>query len=693
MIYEAPYEDYPAVSTNNSIKNCIIKTGDPNAFPIEIDANTNYTTIDGVKVYASKNIKTGEFATVINSNFYNASGIELEEYSIAYNNTVDGSGSNIKGETNVYNNTFKDVTLKGKGTFIHNTVTGKLTIYSPANPEKNILNSIYLQSDSKYSNITNNTISGTITVDGVNVTIRFNEIRTENDYAIIVRDKRAVVTNNVLWAKTKFGDNAVSRYQDTTVVNDNTPKPSFSLLQSIINGATGNITLGQDFYYNTDIDGECDLITGIIIDKDITIIGDGYTIDGMQEARIFQIANRANVIIENVTFINGKAQSEDYMGNNHDVGGAVTVKSNSNLTLINCRFTNNHADQNGWGGAAFITGNSTLSIITCNFTDSDAQDAGNVLYALDGNYVSILDSSIDGININAIDINDIGDDIYNDKGEMGLLAPIKIFTTHELIVNISDYDEDKDATVIITEPSHFNGMASLTVNNQTLSNIQFNDGIATVKLNLTPGKVYTATIRSDNAEYDRNIGLNLALLYAPATATSNEFIVRKMVDVIIYAPNISYGEYQTIKATINATGNVTITLNNKNIAKDINITDDKVEYQIPELLDAGDYTVEVTYNGGTYTSRNSNITYFTVNKANSTLEINNLIFDYNTVGSTTISFTNATEVKAKVINQPNAIIKIADNTLTVSNLNAGNYILTVTTITDVNHNSITEPLQ
>ena len=68
----------------------------------------------------------------------------------------------------------------------------------------------------------------------------------------------------------------------------------------------------------------------------------------------------------------------------------------------------------------------------------------------------------------------------------------------------------------------------------------------------------------------------------------------------------------------------------------------------------------------------------------------NVTFDYDTNGSTTVSFTNASGVNASVVGQPNAIVVVNDTTITVSGLNVGNYILTVTTITDANHNNVTK---
>ena len=682
-VYDAPYDNYVAICTNNTIKNSVIKTGYADTVPIKIGENADHTTIDGIKVYASKNINPGQYATVMNSNFYNASGIELASNSVAYNNTVDGSSSNIQNGAIAYNNTFNSVSI-GKGVFENNTVRNKLTISSPANVNHNTIGSIELKSSSKYSNITNNTISGTVTVNDVDVTIKFNTINTENDYAVIVKREGAVVTNNVLFAKTKFGNNAVERYQDTTVVEDNTPKPTLSLLQSLINKTSSIITLGQDFGYDGDIDSE--IVGGIRINKDLTIIGNGYTIDGKDQARMFQIADGANVKMENVVFINGKAQSEEYKGNSHDVGGAIAVKGHSNLTIINCSFTNNNANQNGWGGAIFITGNSTLSIITSNFTGSYAQDGGNVLYALDGNYVHIIESNVDGIDLGEIDIDDMGDYIGNYKGEMGLLAPIKIFMTPDLEANVSNFTEGDKAQINISEPFKFNGTASLNVGNKILSDIQFINGIASVQLDVTSGKVYTATITNDHAEYAKNIGLNVVKLYVPATTTTNSFKVMKKPNIQCDLHNITYNQTLTVTVSVNGTGNITVKCGDIVNASSIN---EKINFTFSKL-DAGNYSIELNYSGDEFTIPGEAVFNFTVFKANSSLEINDVVFDYNSTGSTPFSCDNASGVRAEVVNYPNASVNVKGNAIYVSNLNAGNYTLSVTTITDNNHNNITK---
>lgn len=417
---------------------------------------------------------------------------------------------------------FKTVTIANKDIiFENNTVEKLLTISQPINLKNNNLHDIKVDQYSKNSNITNNNITGTITVinGAYNITIKNNTIYSEKDYAIVVNtEKKVVVTNNTLYAKTKFGDDAVSAKGETDV-KGNLPGPTFKVLSYYIGKANANedLILGKDYYYDSETDYGYE--DGIIINKNLNIIGNGYNIDGEGQARIFQINNHASVIITNLTLKNGKGQSEDYKNNAHDVGGAITVKDFSNLTIINSKFIENHAEQNGWGGAIFVYGNSTLNIKECEFTDNYAQDDGNTIYVLDGNKVLILDSNVEE------------DDIGNDEGQMGLLAPIKIFTTTNLVANIiSPFSEDKPATIQITEPNNFNGWANLTTNTgQTISDIQFINGIASKTLNLSPG-AYTATIKTDYAEYKKDISKNIARIYMPANTTLNEFkVLRKLI--------------------------------------------------------------------------------------------------------------------------------------------------------------------
>ena len=78
---------------------------------------------------------------------------------------------------------------------------------------------------------------------------------------------------------------------------------TFTSLQTEINQPGNTIELTHNYVYDNSTDGE--LQTGIGITKDnFTINGNGFTIDGANQARIFHITGE-NVTISNLNIING----------------------------------------------------------------------------------------------------------------------------------------------------------------------------------------------------------------------------------------------------------------------------------------------------------------------------------------------------------------------------------------------------
>ena len=142
---------------------------------------------------------------------------------------------------------------------------------------------------------------------------------------------------------------------------------TFTALQLKISLAKdgSEINLTRDYKYNDDFK----LTTGIFINKDITINGNGHVIDAMGKSRIFNI-NYGNglsfhkVILNNITFKNGNAKI---------YGGAIL--NFADLTINNCYFTNNNAGTAG--GAVNSLGALTLKNSKFN-KNSAGGDAGAV---------------------------------------------------------------------------------------------------------------------------------------------------------------------------------------------------------------------------------------------------------------------------------------------------------------------------
>ena len=134
---------------------------------------------------------------------------------------------------------------------------------------------------------------------------------------------------------------------------------TFAELQAYIKAAGSTLTLNKSYECEDGFDSE-----GIIIDKTITIDGQGFKIDAQGKSRIFKIT-ADNVVLKNIIFTNGKTT-----GN----GGAVYFTSEG--TLSNCNFADNSA--NGLGGAVYFEGNGNMS--NCNFINNSASNYMCVIY-------------------------------------------------------------------------------------------------------------------------------------------------------------------------------------------------------------------------------------------------------------------------------------------------------------------------
>ena len=178
---------------------------------------------------------------------------------------------------------------------------------------------------------------------------------------------------------------------------------NFTALQEDINSSTDSIDINQDYSYDNSSDYE--LNSGILINKsDFTINGNGHSIDGSNQARIFNITGN-NITISNIIFINGNMAGDmggalhssgsiilnnvTFKDNNANNGGAIYAAGKT--TINNALFVNNKASKKG--GAIFTNGNSNL--INCIFENNTAKNGGAV-YFNKGIRNSIINSTFNG---------------------------------------------------------------------------------------------------------------------------------------------------------------------------------------------------------------------------------------------------------------------------------------------------------
>lgn len=190
---------------------------------------------------------------------------------------------------------------------------------------------------------------------------------------------------------------------------------------------------------------------GIILDDNITIDGNGKTIDAKNRTRIFNITAK-NVTLENITFKGGSCIN-DY-DEHTSGGGAIRIVNEGELTLKNCNFINNQSNDDGgailnngilnsennkfiensskYNGGAICNNN---KLITKNdeYNDNSSKVAGAIYNKKD----LIIKETI----ILKDNLSDIEQPIYNACSTM---TPDKIENNCEIIYNTGEINKKHD---------------------------------------------------------------------------------------------------------------------------------------------------------------------------------------------------------------------------------------------------------
>ena len=156
---------------------------------------------------------------------------------------------------------------------------------------------------------------------------------------------------------------------------------NFTTLQTEIDSSTDILEITQDYIYDNSSDWQ--LNQGIVINKtNFTIDGNGHSIDGAGQARIFNATG--DIVIKNLKIINGfskesggaiftkgqiKFTNVTFENNTAKEGGAVKIDL---IEAHNCVFNNNHAEN---GGAISFSFNSWI-------TNSTFKNSHNLTYSL-----------------------------------------------------------------------------------------------------------------------------------------------------------------------------------------------------------------------------------------------------------------------------------------------------------------------
>ena len=134
---------------------------------------------------------------------------------------------------------------------------------------------------------------------------------------------------------------------------------TFDAIQSAIDSGYDTIYLEPGTYTGTSE-------IGIDEKETVNIIGNSTILDAQGQTEIFLISNSKNVVIHNITFVNG----------NFEDGGAIMVFHSDNVQIIDCTFTNNTASV--MGGAIMST-SANVQVINSTFTNNKANNNGGAI--------------------------------------------------------------------------------------------------------------------------------------------------------------------------------------------------------------------------------------------------------------------------------------------------------------------------
>ena len=165
-------------------------------------------------------------------------------------------------------------------------------------------------------------------------------------------------------------------------------------------------------------------------------------------------------------------------------------------------------------------------------------------------------------------------------------------------------------------------------------------------------------------------------------------VVKADSNLTVKADDVDWGNDVFVSITTDSrfTGNITVKLGDDEKIAEIKDGSGNVSFA---NLKADTYNVTAKFNETDLFIASQKDINVTVNKVNSTLTLDDIVFDWNKTGSTTVSYSGATNVEAVIV-ETGTSIPIQDNTITVSNLKAGNYTLRVTTVPDENHTGVTK---
>ena len=455
---------------------------------------------------------------------------------------------------------------------------------------------------------------------------------------------------------------------------------TFTDLNNTINdNSNSTINLSNNYKYNGDLDSE--LIDGISISRNLTIYGNGITIDGSGNARIFSLIDpNLTVSFYNINFINanaefggaleyGDAYNCIFTNNKCEYGGGAIYQGNA----FNCTFIGNSA----FSGGAIYQGNAYNSTfinntgfefggalfegtaVNCTFTDNDALSGQAIcegtgilcrFYNNTCELTTIVPASINVLNYTSpyksgeklifnLTANDMLFDGFNTTIKIynngSLVKTVYAFTgegwivdlgvgEYTAVLSLTDYPDENssNATINISKGNTtvvINPINDTIVGKEIVINYTTNsNGTVTIKVN---GQPITGNKFTPTKNGTYNVTVEVAENdYYTAGYNETTFTAEKTNTTVTITPisNVVVGQEVTINYTTNSNGTVTIKVNGQPI------TGNKFT---PTTVGTYNVTVEVAEND--YYTAASNQTTFNVEKLASKITVSPVSTIYN----------------------------------------------------------------
>ena len=383
-----------------------------------------------------------------------------------------------------------------------------------------------------------------------------------------------------------------------------------------------------------------------------------------------------------------------FIGNNATgSGGAISSLSG---TLTKCNFTGNTAT--GSGGAIMFV--SSTTVLNCNFNDNSASSGGAVWMSFGSvsNSTFIGNNATTGSAIYFASASALSNSILlNNRADAEALDIVKnddnitiTFTGRNNLLNAIYSEGDVTftnvtywgASGITTDSATLSGTkkeagqnitVSVVVNDViVLDKVYVTDENGTIVLNINAGENYYITVRHNADSYyteaEKTISNNTKFNVNVNSQTTNNKTVN------ITAKSNIYSEVMPGKLLFILPDGTRI-----NATHDSNGT-----WWAVHTFDSYDvHQVNASYIGlDNVTINNATIT---ITKADSEITFDKLVFDYG--DSINVATVGAVGITAKIDGNDVAVI---DFTIPLSDLNVGDYTLTVTTKPDEDHNPVTK---